>query len=96
MSAPVNLLPFLRAHVASKYETQAEAARRWGVSPTFVSMVLSGTKHPTAAILADAGLEVGYFQRATPCPDDVHVYEESTGGKYSCLFCDKILKQEAS
>lgn len=62
---PVGAL--LATHIAHKYRTQASAAKAWGVSPAFVSMVIRGTKLPTAAILADAGLRrVVQYRRVAP------------------------------
>jgi len=53
----LDILRVLRAHVARKYGKQIRAAEAWGVSPVFVSRVLSGQKQPTEAILADAGIQ---------------------------------------
>lgn len=56
MSANIDLLPELRAHVSRKYRCQKIAAKAWGVSAPFVSMVLAGRKSPTPQILEDAGI----------------------------------------
>lgn len=47
----------LRTHIAHCYGSQAEAARRWGLSTAFVSAVLSGVKSPNSVMLAELGLE---------------------------------------
>jgi hypothetical protein len=76
MSAPVDLLPVLRAHVKAKYGTQVRAAAAWGVTGVFVNMVLQGQRTPNATILADAGLVrvVQYYHahRGTPDADPWH------------------------
>lgn len=50
----IELIPELRAHIARKYKTQAEAARAWNLSPAFVSLVLKGVKTPSPVMLDDA------------------------------------------
>lgn len=47
----------LREHIARRYGTMASAARAWGVTASFVSLVLRGGRPPTAVMLADLGLE---------------------------------------
>lgn len=47
----------LRAHVASKYKTQDAAAVAWGVSKSFVSLVLNNKRTPSNYMLKDAGIK---------------------------------------
>lgn len=47
----------LRAHVASKYRTQENAAAAWGVSKSFVCKVLANKRTPSNLMLRDAGIE---------------------------------------
>lgn len=63
-----DILAELRAHVARKYIKQCRAASAWGLSPAFVSAVLTGRKEPTKQILDDAGIErvTTYKYKATP------------------------------
>lgn len=51
------VLAMLRDHIAHRYGTQAEAARMWGVSSSFVSMILHGKKFPTERMLTELGIE---------------------------------------
>ncbi len=53
----LDILTELRVHIARKYKTQSAAAKKWGCSPAFVSMVLGGEKDPTDWMLADMGYE---------------------------------------
>jgi hypothetical protein len=54
----------LRAHVAKKYVTRSAAAEAWGLSRSYASAVVAGTKPPSQQILDDIGYErtktVGY------------------------------------
>lgn len=45
----------LRVHIARKYKTQFAAAKAWGISPAYVSMILKGSKNPTSAMLEEMG-----------------------------------------
>lgn len=47
----------LRLFIYDNYGSQAEAGRIWGVSTTFVNMVLSGRKSPTQVMLDALGIE---------------------------------------
>lgn len=47
----------LRQFIYDNYGSQAEAARKWDVSPQFINMVLSGAKMPTKVMLDAAGIE---------------------------------------
>ena len=64
------LSDMLRGHVRRKYRTQAEAARAWGVRPTFVARVLSGDRAPTNAMMDDAGIVLVAMFRATPAQQE--------------------------
>lgn len=52
-----DMILVLRNHIRRTHRTQNIAARAWGVTPAFVSMILNGHKAATDAILAEAGLE---------------------------------------
>jgi predicted transcriptional regulator len=53
----VTIRALLGAYIAEHHRTQAEAARVWGVSSAFVSMVMQGDKLPTAVMLDAIGIE---------------------------------------
>jgi hypothetical protein len=58
----------LRLHIVKKHGRQSAAAKAWGVSGGFVSMVLRGKKTPTETMLKEIGLkrvqpEVRYVRR---------------------------------
>lgn len=57
MKKAIELVPALRDHIERKYRTQSAAARAWGLSCGFVSMVLKEERLPSKAMLDDVGLE---------------------------------------
>lgn len=52
--AQVSLL--LEKHIEQKYGSQAQAAREWGYTDTFVCSVLKGRRPPTQRMIDDAGI----------------------------------------
>lgn len=57
------------AHIQSVHGSQAEAARRWGVTPTFVTNVTSGRRAPSDRMMEEAGIELfAVFTRFVPTP----------------------------
>lgn len=46
----------LRAHIAKKYDSHAEAAAALGINPTSLSSMLAGRRAPAEVLLADAGI----------------------------------------
>lgn len=53
----IDIIEALRAHIVERHRNQSNAARAWGVSPTFVHLVLKGVKRPNDTMLAEMGLE---------------------------------------
>lgn len=50
--------------IIQKHGSQKAAAEHWGVSPSFVSQVVTGGKFPNAAMLRDIGLiPITLFER---------------------------------
>ncbi len=47
----------MRTYIWGRYNTQKNAAKKWGVSPAFLSAVLKGKKAPTKVMLKEVGLE---------------------------------------
>lgn len=47
----------LRVHIVSKYRTQSEAAKHWGVSDAYVSRIIRGHSEPTDVMLEEIGLK---------------------------------------
>lgn len=47
---------WLTDHIAKKYVTKKAAAVHWGVSQSFVSQVVGGTKRPPLYMLAELNL----------------------------------------
>ncbi len=52
---PVDITVELRVYIARTFKTQCAAAAWWGLTPAYVSMILSGKKKPTDKMLEDAG-----------------------------------------
>ena len=54
----VDIRAVVRAHIAKKYQTQAAAARTWGVAPSYISAILSGTKVMPEWMANEAGYKL--------------------------------------
>ncbi len=61
-------LKLFKSHITDNHDTQADAARTWGVSPQYVSMVVNGMKAPNALMLADMGYTRGRTALITYTP----------------------------
>lgn len=47
----------LRAHIARKYVTRKIAAMHWGMSDSYLSLVVNGSRPPSQKILKDMGYQ---------------------------------------
>ena len=53
-----NFLKLYKAHIFHTHGTQSKAAEFWGVSSSFISLVISGVRRPSTQMLKDVGFTV--------------------------------------
>ena len=51
----VKFLKLLKTHIFTNHGTQAAAAKHWGVSDNFMSLVVNGVRVPNTEMLQDMG-----------------------------------------
>lgn len=54
----VKFLKVLKTHIFNNYGTQSAAAREWGVSCNYVSLLVNGIRSPNKEILDEMGYQV--------------------------------------